>query len=50
MWVGYFGFGISSSGVVGLLIGGFFFFSPIFEMGLVIGMLNWCGFELAVGY
>ena len=34
---------------MGLLIGGFFFF-PIFEMGLVIGMLNRCGFELAGGY
>ena len=34
--------------VVGLFIGGFF--PPIFEMGLVIGMLNRCGFELAVGY
>ena len=34
--------------VVGLLIRSFFF--PIFEMGLVIGMLNRCGFELAVGY
>ena len=38
---------------MGLLIGGFFFFFfffSIFEMGLVIGMLNRCGFELAVGY
>ena len=26
------------------------FFPPIFEMGLVIGMLNRCGFELVVGY
>ena len=33
---------------MGLLIGGFFF--PIFEMVLVIGMLNRCGFELVVGY
>ena len=27
-----------------------FFLFPIFEMGLVIGMLNRCGFESAVGY
>ena len=42
-------FSISQTGGGGFAHWWFFFF-PIFEMGLVIGMLNWCGFELAMGY
>ena len=42
-------FSISQIGGGGFALWWFFFF-PIFEMGLVIGMLNQCGFESAVGY
>ena len=42
-------FSISQIGGGGFAHWWVFFFS-IFEMGLVIGMLNRCGFELAVGY
>ena len=43
-------FSISQTGGGGFAHWWVFFFFPIFEMGLVIGMLNRCGFELAVGY
>ena len=43
-------FSISQTGGGGFAHWWVFFFFPIFEMGLVIGMLNRCGFELAMGY